>query len=100
MSIPLDELKSLAAPPASVSAPPWERVSGEVGFAFPADYREFVDTYGGGTFSYPRRSGIDVRSPHVNPLGPKGLPGFAGFVQYHTEQQRPLFVCPGAEQAM
>lgn len=96
----LEALKALAAPPTAVVPPPWEQARAEVGFAFPADYREFVDTYGAGTFSYPDSLGLTVWAPHADPLVSDGVPGFPGFVHGHTAHVRPAFDYPGAEDDM
>src|SRR5262249_25278590 len=40
----------IGAPPAGVARMDWARVRARLGFGLPADYREFIDTYGPGTF--------------------------------------------------
>jgi hypothetical protein len=96
----LEELKALIPPPSAVAAPPWGEALNEVGFEFPADYRAFVDTYGGGTFERPEYVGLIVDAPHCHALGPGGRLGFGGFVGIQLDQVRPLFTYPGAEEGM
>src|SRR5262249_60436825 len=44
-------LRALAGPPPAGGAPvDWASVHARLGFRLPADYREFIDTYGPGTF--------------------------------------------------
>lgn len=100
MSGSLEKLKALVPPPSAVVAPPWGEAPDKAGFEFPADFREFVDAYGGGSFGRPEYVGLDVRAPHANALGPGGRPGFEGFVTDHLDQVRPLFTYPGAEEEM
>jgi hypothetical protein len=83
-----------------VVPPPWGEAPDKVGFEFPADYRQFVDAYGGGTVERPQYVGLKVRAPHVTALGPRDRPGFEGFVAHHLDQVRPLFTYPGAEEVM
>jgi hypothetical protein len=94
----LEELKALIPPPSTVVAPPWGEALDKIGFEFPEDYREFVDTYGAGTFEPPRYVGLEVYAPHVNALDLRGRPGFEGFVAHHLDQVRPYFTGPGAEE--
>lgn len=100
MSGALEELTAVVPPPSAVAAPPWGEARDEIGFEFPADYREFVGTYGGGTFERPEYVGLVVHAPHVNALGRRGRPGFEGFIPYQMDNIWPLFTYPGAESAM
>jgi len=51
---PVNEMATLRAlagpPPAGVAQVDWASVHARLGFRLPADYREFIDTYGPGTF--------------------------------------------------
>lgn len=100
MSGSLGELKALVPPPSAVVAPPWGEAMDKVGFEFPADYRAFVDSYGGGAFERPEYVGLDIQAPHVNALIHGGRPGFEGFVAHHLDHVRPLFTYPGAVEGM
>jgi hypothetical protein len=100
MSVLLDELKGLVPPPAAVASPQWEDALEQVGFEFPADYREFVDAYGEGTFERSEYVGLEVRAPHSSALGLRGEPGLKGFVARHVNRVRPLFVGSGEGTAM
>jgi hypothetical protein len=53
-SRPVNDMAALreliGAPPAGVARVDWAGVHARLGFRLPADYREFIDTYGPGTF--------------------------------------------------
>ncbi|WP_456242764.1 SMI1/KNR4 family protein [Actinopolyspora lacussalsi] len=50
MASSLDRLRMLLLPPEVAPAPqPWEDVERRLGVALPNDYKEFMETYGGGT---------------------------------------------------
>ncbi|MFJ4188832.1 hypothetical protein [Kitasatospora sp. NPDC089509] len=60
---------------------PWERSVEEVGFAFPSDYREFVDRYG-----CVRINGeLSVAVPTLRSYDGGAVVGFPGFVSRTTE---------------
>lgn len=89
----LRRLESLLPPPRTVvSATPWELSRDEVGFDFPADYRGFIDRYGGGSLTRP---GTPMRFSVLNPGAdqwcPDGPSGFAGFVDVTVSEMRPRF---------
>jgi hypothetical protein len=52
--LPVNELAAvrelIGPPPLGVKSVDWAGVHGRLGFALPADYREFIDIYGPGTF--------------------------------------------------
>ena len=51
MSEDLIQLSKVAPPPTDPAPPPdWSAVSAELGTALPGDYRELIETYGGGLF--------------------------------------------------
>ena len=87
-------LETLLAPPrAAVSATPWELARSEVGFDFPADYRGFIDRYGGGTVTRPDDPlRFSVMNPGADQWCPDGPSGFAGFVDVTVSELRPRFV--------
>lgn len=71
------QIAELMPPPASaVVASPWDEAPSEVGFAFPADYREFVDLYGAGSIN----DEFCVEVPTLRPAGAGMRTGFGGFV--------------------
>lgn len=90
----------MVPPPSVVVGPPWGEALGEVGFEFPADYRQFVDTYGAGSFEPMEYVGLEVVAPHVDALGPASHPRFAGFLAHHVNGVRPLFAGDEGGEAM
>jgi hypothetical protein len=86
-STQLEALARLLPPPReSVAAPPWERAEAECGFAFPSDYQEFVNLYGGGKIltgaaEWP----VWILAPCSVPQRPGAPGGFAALVQ-ETEE--------------
>ena len=71
------QIAELMPPPVSaVVAPPWDEALPEVGFAFPADFRDFADLYGGGSIN----DGIIIEVPTLGPNGSGKRTGFGGFV--------------------
>ncbi|WP_395297011.1 hypothetical protein ACF9IK_28910 [Kitasatospora hibisci] len=62
------------------TATPWEHSLAEVGFVFPADYREFVDRYG----SIRVNGELSVWVPTLRPDGGGVIAGFPGFVRATT----------------
>ncbi|MBS2533122.1 hypothetical protein KGQ20_10065 [Catenulispora sp. NF23] len=71
------ELAGLFGQPGrSVTPVPWNNSISEVGFAFPADYRDFVDLFGGGQI----RHELAVHVPSAWPQEPGAPTGFRGFV--------------------
>ncbi|MGW5350979.1 hypothetical protein ACWERV_10715 [Streptomyces sp. NPDC004031] len=87
MSANLDALARLLPPPRErVAAPPWERSKAACGFAFPSDYREFVDRYGGGSIlAGADRWPVQVLAPSAVPPTPGAPGGFEAFVR-ETEE--------------
>lgn len=79
----LDALARLLAPPQeSVAVPPWEEAKAECGFAFPTDYREFVNRFGGGTIhAGPQECPVFVLAPCSVPRRPGGSSGFKALVE-------------------
>lgn len=76
----VSQITELLEPPqAGGSATPWQDAPAEVGFEFPADYRAFVDVYGGGSLN----DELHVRVPTLRPGDLQ--PGFAGFVDFTTK---------------
>lgn len=71
------QIAELMPPPASaVVAPPWDEAPPEVGFAFPADFREFADLYGGGSIN----DEVIIEVPTLGPDGSGRRTGFGGYV--------------------
>lgn len=71
----------LPPPPRAVAGPPWETAAAEIGFAFPADYRSFVDRYGGGFLSSSGNAvELIVHAPCSMAARPHGPGGFRGFM--------------------
>lgn len=92
VSAQLEQLKTLIPPPPAVPRTGWDDARREAGFDLPADYREFVDTYGAGVLMT-RIVALRVHSP--NP----GV-GLQGLLDWHTEQVRRLFTGAGTERSM
>ena len=89
----LPRLNELLPPPRrAVCAPPWQDARQQIGTAFPRDYRQFIDCYGGGFIIEPATSfdwiiGGICRLPRR-----AGWPGGFGDVLHHQRTQlRPLF---------
>lgn len=79
----VSRLRELLPPPAEPTAgTPWAQGEPELGFAFPQDYRDFVDCYGGGQVN----GALGVLIPSLRPFWPGGRSGFAGFAQFAAEQ--------------
>lgn len=89
----LERLIRLLPPPAEpVAPPPWERTRAEAGLCFPADYRAFVNTYGGGRIM----GAASPMSCHI--YAPTSAPGrlddpvgFRGFVDWCSADTADLF---------
>ncbi|WP_162484681.1 hypothetical protein [Streptacidiphilus melanogenes] len=83
MSANLDALSRLLPPPQeAVAAPPWERSKAECGFDFPADYREFVNRFGGGVIHVgPEELPTSVMAPSSAPYLSGDPGGFRAFVE-------------------
>ncbi|MEU9075617.1 hypothetical protein [Kitasatospora sp. NPDC048538] len=78
----LQQLTRLLGDPASrPAATPWHRSVAEVGFAFPSDYREFVDRYG----SVRINGELSVWVPTCTSYDGGPVVGFPGFVCLTTE---------------
>ncbi len=83
VSANLDALAQLLSPPqGDVAAPPWGESRADCGFAFPTDYQEFVNRFGGGAI----HAGSEgwpffVLAPCAVPRGPGAASGFKGLVE-------------------
>jgi hypothetical protein len=82
----LERLAGLLPPPAcEVTAPPWQAAEVELGFAFPADFRAFVERYGTGEITRPARNNpnVGVTAIEVHAISRDAswgrAPGFRGF---------------------
>ncbi|MBW8805763.1 MAG: SMI1/KNR4 family protein [Catenulisporales bacterium] len=62
------------------AASPWDDAVAEVGFGFPADYRDFVDVYGAGAVN----DELFIAAPTLRPNGFGFRTGFGGFVDQTT----------------
>ncbi|MFJ5123439.1 hypothetical protein [Kitasatospora sp. NPDC088548] len=82
MNMELGRLAQIFGEPSQrPAATPWERSLAEVGFAFPADYREFVDRYG-----CVRINGeLSVPVPTLRSYDGGPIVGFPGFVRRTTD---------------
>lgn len=100
MAEALDRLTRLLPPPkGEVARVPWNRSSTEIGLEFPADYREFVDRYGGGHLTSKRKPlEFSIRAPCSVGWTPESPSGFRALLNYQIEQVRPLFVFDGADE--
>jgi hypothetical protein len=65
-----------------VTPVPWHDSQSETGIVFPADFRDFVDRFGGGQV----RQELSVHEPAAWPKEPGAPTRFAGFVWYTTQQ--------------
>lgn len=84
----VQRLTAILSPPDSPgTAPPWQTAPGTVGIAFPCDFRDFVDRYGGGEVN----GALSVPSPTLAPHGPGRSGGFLGYVQRTTSEVGPVF---------
>lgn len=79
----IEELRTLLAPPSApdCSSGDWEEVEGSLGLRFPADYREFISTYGSGTTGF-----LWVASP----FSPERINGIPTAMAALLERQREL----------
>jgi hypothetical protein len=79
-------LTALLPVPSPPTAPtPWEQAPQEVGFRFPADYRDVVDVYGGGALD----EELTLHVPTRRPFRP-GLPGgFRGLTEFAAREIGP-----------
>ncbi len=97
---PFDRLVSLLPPPAGeVAGVPWHQSRPEIGLDFPADYRHFVDHYGGGKIVRPEgMTSLSVYGPcdQEPPWG--GARGFAALMANQVEEIYPLFVFDDADE--
>ncbi|MFJ9456312.1 hypothetical protein ACIRST_14625 [Kitasatospora sp. NPDC101447] len=66
---------------------PWARSREEVGFEFPADYREFIDTFGPGDL----RGYLHVGAPWTFHGSPQAGPAFRQFLRSTTDDLGPVF---------
>src|SRR2546423_7697612 len=77
----LGQIMELMGPPLTVgAASPWDDAVAEVGFGFPADYRDFVDVYGAGAVN----DELFIAAPTLRPNGFGFRTGFGGFVDQTT----------------
>jgi hypothetical protein len=82
MHATVGQIAELLEPPRSGHpATPWKDAAAEVGFEFPADYRAFVDVYGGGSLN----DELHLRVPTLRQSSGERRTGFAGFVDQTTE---------------
>ncbi|MFJ3789413.1 hypothetical protein [Kitasatospora sp. NPDC090091] len=82
MSVELHRLAQIFGEPSQQpTATPWERSLAEVGFAFPADYREFVDQYG----SVRINGELSVPVPTLRSYDGGPIVGFPGFLRLTTD---------------
>jgi hypothetical protein len=79
----VERLREILGPPADEpSRVPWHQAPAEVGFAFPADYRDLVDLYG----SIRINGELSVWTPSLRPSEPGAPVGFTGFVWKTTHE--------------
>lgn len=77
----LSQIMELMEPPQAVGATtPWHNAATEVGFEFPADYRDFVDVYGGGGVN----DELFIAAPTLRRTDSRFRTGFGGFVDQTT----------------
>ena len=90
----------LGTPPPGVVPVPWDKAPSEVGFQFPADYRELINTYG----QFSLNGVFYVGGPDTEPSSLPGVPtGFEDFVRLTTSnalfedlaEQRAVRGCTG-----
>lgn len=72
-------MELMERPRVSGATAPWDQAVDEVGFGFPADYREFVDAYGAGTVN----DELFIAAPALRPR-PGYRSGFRGLVDVTT----------------
>jgi len=83
----VERLTRVLAPPAGAAAPtPWADAVPVLGSALPADYRDFVDRYGGGDID----GELAVLHPYRGETVPGAPPGFAGFAAFAADVGRDL----------
>lgn len=71
----------LGRPERPVTPVPWHLSRSEAGIDFPADFRDFIDHFGGGQF----RRELGIRAPSAWPHEPGAPTGFKGFVWATTQ---------------
>lgn len=77
----LEQIMELMSPPQTVgSTTPWDGAATEVGFNFPADYRDFVDVYGAGGVN----DEFFIAFPTLRRFDSRFRTGFGGFVDQTT----------------
>jgi hypothetical protein len=67
-------------PPPTADLPPWSEARREIGFSFPADFRDFVDVYGVGSVD----DEFYVFAPSLKPAEHGRSAGFPGFLEWTT----------------
>lgn len=89
--------RMLPPPPRVVASPPWDTSAAEVGFAFPADYRAFIDRYGGGFIRFSDNAvELIIHAPCSVSARPYGSVGFREFMD-RTDDVRSEFDFDGAD---
>ena len=98
MSSEFDQLVRLLPPPSGeVAGAPWQLSRPEIGLDFPADFREFVDRYGGGDVVRADGSvSMSIYGLHSGESRPGSGRGFSALMKLQEEQIRPSFVFDGA----
>jgi hypothetical protein len=77
------ELAELLGPPRPDIVPvPWPQAPAAIGIQLPTDYRRFIDTYGQISIN----GELAVHGPANKASQPGGATGFAGFVEYTTDE--------------
>lgn len=97
---PFDRLVSLLPPPSGeVAGVPWHLSRSEIGLDFPADYRQFVDRYGGGEAARPDGFVyVSVFGPDVSEHPWAGGSGFKAFMANQAKGIYPSFVFDDADE--
>ena len=80
------ELAGMACGPSEPSFP-WASSKQEIGFEFPADYREFIDAFGPGEL----RGYLYVEAPWSRYGSPQAEPDFCGFLSSTADELAPVF---------
>lgn len=95
----LDQLTRLLPPPVEAARVPWHRSTAEIGIEFPADYRMFVDRYGGGDMTSTSMAlKFSIYAPCSVGWRPGAPGGFQALLDNQIGNVRPLFVFDGADE--